>query len=172
MGRGGPIPQCVDERAAWVSSISERGKRVSCSLSPCLCFHRNMTMALNSLRAYQAHAGRWASNFRETQQLVIFRVYLRLLNRSVEEGSYTAPRNNVVASRDDCRSAAYQTSVVAASASRAVIRDFESERASRQSPQSNGTAISGKATLPGQATSRTTTGECSLLVALFGQMSS
>lgn len=113
-------------------------------------------MALNSLRAYQAHAGRWAPNFRETQQLVIYRVYLRLLNRSVEDGSYAAPPYNVVASRDDCRSAAYQTSVVAASASRAVIRDFESERASRQSPQSNGTATSAKPRLPGQATSRTT----------------
>jgi tetratricopeptide (TPR) repeat protein len=114
----------------------------------------NTAMALNSLRAYQAHAGRWPADFRETQQLVISRIYLRLLNMSAEKGGYSIPPQNVAISKDDCRSAAYQTSVVAAIASRATIRDFESERGSQLSPQ-NGSANQ-KSRLLGGATSRTT----------------
>lgn len=119
--------------------------------------HGNMTQALNSLRAYQAHAGRWPSNFRETQRIVIARTYLRLLNQSVEKGGYTPPPSNVVASRDDCRSAAYQTSVIAASASRAVIRDFESERASRHFQSNNGKMTSNRLGQNGGGGTTTTT---------------
>lgn len=120
--------------------------------------HGKMTQALNSLRAYQAHAGRWPFNFREAQRIVISRTYLRLLNQSIEKGGYTPPPSNVVASKDDCRSASYQISVIAASASRAVIRDFESERVDRHQ-QSNGKmnpSRSGQLDRGGTITFRTT----------------
>lgn len=106
------------------------------------------------MRAYQAHAGRWPANFREPQRIVIYRTYLRLLNQSSEAGTYSLPPTNVTTSRDDCRSAAYQASVVATSASRVELRDFESERASRQQSSLRAGMISSKG-LDG-ATSRTT----------------
>lgn len=93
--------------------------------------HGSTALGLNSLRAYQANAGRWPSNFRVSQRMVIFRTYLATLNRDVEQGTYTPPPSNTTPSRDDCRSAAYQSSVIATSASRVEIRDFESERTSR-----------------------------------------
>lgn len=91
----------------------------------------NPAVALNALRAYQANAGRWPSNYRVSQRLVVYRTYLATLNKTVEENTYTLPPSGVSASRDDCRSIAYQSSVLAASASRVEIRDFESERLSR-----------------------------------------
>lgn len=95
-------------------------------------------LGLNALRAYQANAGRWTSNFRTPQRLVIFRTYLAVLNQTLVSGVYRSPPAGVELSKDDCRSAAYQSSVMALAASRVEVRDFESERRSRlQADQKN-----------------------------------
>lgn len=88
-------------------------------------------LGLNALRAYQANAGRWTANFRTPQRLVIFRTYLAVLNQSLISGVYRSPPAGVELSKDDCRSAAYQSSVMALAASRVEVRDFEIERRSR-----------------------------------------
>lgn len=93
--------------------------------------YNNFAQGLNALRAYQANAGRWTPNFRVPQRLVIFRTYLAVLNRAIEEGTYKPPPAGVSISQNDCRSAAYQSSVMAVAASRVEVRDFESERTSR-----------------------------------------
>jgi cargo-transport protein YPP1 len=96
------------------------------------------TLGLNALRAYQANAGRWTANFRTPQRLVIFRTYLAVLNQSLVSGVYRSPPAGIELSKDDCRSAAYQSSVMALAASRVEVRDFESERRSRlQADQRN-----------------------------------
>lgn len=87
--------------------------------------------SLNALRSYQAHAGRWHAEFRLPQRNVIYRYYLRVLNRSAELGTYVDPPELPPPSRDDWRSKAYQLSVVASVASRVQIRDYESERLHR-----------------------------------------
>lgn len=84
--------------------------------------------SLNALRSYQAHAGRWIADFRLPQRNVIYRHYLRVLNRSAELGTYADPPETPPKSKDDWRSKAYQLSVVATVASRVQIRDYESER--------------------------------------------
>lgn len=88
-------------------------------------------LGLNALRAYQGNAGRWTVNFRVAQRLVIFRTYLAVLNMTIEQGGYKPPPAGVSISNDDCRSAAYQSSVMAVAASRVEVRDFESERQTR-----------------------------------------
>lgn len=94
--------------------------------------HGDLPLALNALRAYQAHAGRWPTSFRQPQRNVIYRTYLAVLNRAVETGGYVAPSQPQAAlTNQDCRTAAYQRAVVAAAASRVEIRDFETERAPR-----------------------------------------
>lgn len=86
---------------------------------------------LNALRAYQAHSGRWPSDFREPQRNLVLRVYLTCLNRSVQVGGYEPPPSFPNPSKDDWRSQAYQETVVATVASRIQTRDFEAERTPR-----------------------------------------
>ncbi|KDN48453.1 TPR-like protein [Tilletiaria anomala UBC 951] len=93
----------------------------------------DMTLGLNALRAYQAHAGRWPSDFRIVQRSVIYRTYLQALNRSVEESNYLEPPSLPPKSTNDPRSQAYQFNVVQAVASRVSVRNFARERTRRDS---------------------------------------
>ncbi len=90
-----------------------------------------MVLGMNALRAYQAHAGRWPSDFRVPQRGVICRTYLQALIRSVEQSNYLEPPKLPAKSQHDPRSQAYQFNVVQAVASRVSIRDFASERTRR-----------------------------------------
>lgn len=91
----------------------------------------DLPVGLDALRAYQAHAGRWPTDFRLPQRNAIYRTYLRALNRAVEDGRYVEPPVTPPKSQDDWRSQAFQQAVIANVASRLQIRDFEAERTHR-----------------------------------------
>ncbi|PWN51062.1 TPR-like protein [Violaceomyces palustris] len=114
----------------------ERWAEVALYRNALLCVRSgDMTHALNSLRAYQAHAGRWPADFRLPQRNVIYRTYLRTLNRAVDNGTYVDPPALPARSRDDWRSRAFHLNVAATVASRVQVRDYESERAGREVEQ-------------------------------------